>query len=61
MNKTLRITNITQTDQRGTVQFTEFDESKKPLANVVIVFPTAEEAAAYKHGKDYIIDIKPVD
>lgn len=63
MNKKLKVVQIVQGTQRGTVQLTETDKEGKPVPGSVIAaiqFGDPKEAAKFEHGKEYTVSITPI-
>ncbi len=60
MNKKLKVVQIVQGSQRGSVQLTEIDKDGKPVPGApvaVIQFADPAEAAKFEHGKEYTLTL----
>jgi hypothetical protein len=53
-----KVTNIVQTSNRGTVQFTHLNKDKKADTLFFIQFDNPAEAAKYTHGEEYTVKIE---
>lgn len=62
MNKKLKVIQIVQGAQRGSVQLTETDKDGKQLPGAVVAaiqFADPKEAAKFEHGKEYTLSLTP--
>jgi hypothetical protein len=55
-----KCTNIVQAESRGTVVFTAIGKDKQQSTQVAVSYSDPKQVAVYEHGKDYVIEIKPV-
>lgn len=62
MNKKLKVVQIVQGTNAGTVTLTETDKEQKPVpgaVRVMVQFGDPKEAAKLEHGKEYTVSITP--